>query len=405
MEIGTYEFNIMTAGQSSKSKSVLTPDEEKKQMGLREESFIDQILEDDLDESDIEIEDVPDTQEKKRSTKEIIRKAILGISVTAIVIACGSLINEYRLHKQNQNLMSDVSEMIITQPSTTEPTTEADDIPEDEKPSTTIPSTLPLVERPLTAEEQWEVLRRENPDVVFPENIQLKYAKLYAQNQDFVGQLKADGLGLDFPIVQGVDDKEYIAKNFYGESTRYGCPFVTYTNNIETLDENTVIYGHNMRDGSIFAPLTKYQTLEGYKKAPVITFNTLYQDYQFKVFAVILTNIEPKDDNGYVFTYYWTNLNNEVNHTAYLNQLSQRSLYDTGVDVNPTDKLLTISTCSRDFDDGRLVIVARLVRPGENPEVDTSRAVKNEKPRYPQAYYDKKGKKNPYADAYKWQIS
>ncbi len=405
MEIGTYEFNIMTSGQSSKSRNILTPDEEQRQMGLNEENFIDEILEDDVSSDEIEIEDVPDTQEKKISTKEIVRRAILGIAALAIVIACASLINEYRLHRQNQKLMSNVSEMIITQPSTTEPTTQSDNAPGNEKPSTTVPSTLPLVERPLTVEEQWEVLRRENPDVVFPENIQLKYAKLYAQNTDFVGQLKADGLGLDFPIVQGKDDNEYIAKNFYGESTRYGCPFVTYTNNIETLDENTVIYGHNMRDGSIFAPLTKYQTLEGYKKAPVITFNTLYQDYRFKVFAVILTNIEPKHDNGYVFTYYWTNLNNEVNHTAYLNQLSQRSLYDTGVDVNPTDKLLTISTCSRDFDDGRLVIVARLVRPGENPDVDTSRAVKNENPRFPQAYYDKKGKKNPYADAYKWQIS
>lgn len=401
MEIGTYEFNIMTAGQSSKAKSVLTPDEEQRRMGLNEESFIDEILEDDTssDEIEFEVEDVPDTREKKISTKEIIRRAILGISVLAIVIAGASLINEFRLHRQNQNLMSNVSELIITEPPTTQPTTSSDNN------SVTVPSTLPLVERPLTPEEQWEVLRRENPDVVFPENIQLKYAKLYAQNTDFVGQLRADGLGLDFPIVQGKDDNEYIAKNFYGESTRYGCPFVTHTNNIETLDENTVIYGHNMRDGSIFAPLTKYQTLEGYKKAPVITFNTLYQDYQFKVFAVILTNIEPKHDNGYVFTYYWTNLNNEVNHTAYLNQLSQRSLYDTGVDVNPTDKLLTISTCSRDFDDGRLVIVARLVRPGENPEVDTSRAVKNENPRFPQAYYDKKGKKNPYADAYRWQIS
>ncbi len=405
MEMGTYEFNIMTAGQSSKSKNILTPDEERRQMGIQEESFIDEVIEDYSESDDIEIEDIPQKEEKKLPTSEIIRRTILGVSIVAIVIACGSLLNEYRLHKQNENLMSDLSDMIITE-APTEPTTSApDNGPTDKNTSTTVPSTLPLVERPLTVEEQWEALRAENPNIVFPEGLQLKYAKLYAQNTDFVGYLTAPGSELDTPVVQGEDDKEYVEKNFYGESTKYACPFVTSTNNIVTLDENTVIYGHHMRDGSIFGKLDQYRTLDGYKKAPVINFETIYGNYSFKVIATIITNINPKHDNGYVFTYYWTNLNNEVNHTAYLNQLSQRSLYDTGVDVYPTDKLLTLTTCCKDFDDARLVVVARLVRPGESTSVDTSRAVKNENPRFPQAYYDKKNKKNPYADAYKWQIS
>ena len=160
-----------------------------------------------------------------------------------------------------------------------------------------------------------------------------------------------------------------------------------------------------MRDGSIFACLDQYRTLEGYKEAPVISFNTIYQDYNFKVIATMITNINPEDDNNYVFNYFWTNLNTSLNYSAYLNQLSQRSLYDTGVDVTPSDKLLTLSTCCNDFDDARLVVVARLVRPGESLEVDTSRAVENENPRFPQAYYDEEGTKNPFATAYKWQIS
>lgn len=403
MEIGTYEFNIMTAGQSSKSKSVLTPDEEEREMGLREENYIDEIIEETEENDDVEIEDVPEKEENKLPTGEIIRRAVLGISILAIIIACASLLNEYRLHKQNKDLMSDLSDMIITQASTTESAT--DNGPTDKNTSTTVPTTLPLYERPLTVEEQWEALRAENPNIVFPEGLQLKYAKLYAQNTDFVGYLSAPGSELDTPVVQGEDDKEYVEKNFYGESTKYACPFVTSTNNIHTLDENTVIFGHHMRDGSIFGHLDQYRTLDGYKKAPVINFDTIYGNYSFKVIATMITNINPKHDNGYVFTYYWTNLNNEINHSAYLNQLSQRSLYDTGVDVYPTDKLLTLSTCCKDFDDARLVVVARLVRPGESTEVDTSRAIKNENPRYPQAYYDKKNKKNPYADAYKWQIS
>lgn len=403
MEMGTYEFNIMTAGQSSVSKNILTPDEESRQMGLTEENYIDELLEEDFDED--EQEEIPEEKEKTLPSKEIIRRCILAVSIVAIIIACGSLINEYRLHIENKKLMSDLSGMIITQAPTEESTTKKDSSSSGKKPSTTVPTTLPLVERPLTVEEQWEALKAENPDITFPEKLQLKYAKLYAQNTDFVGYLYAEGSELDSPIVQGETDEEYVEKNFYGEYTKYACPFVTHINSIEPLDDNTVIFGHHMRDGSIFGTLDQYRTLEGYKKAPIISFDTIYQDYDFKIIATMVTNIDPKDDNGYVFTYYWTNLNNELNHTAYLNQLSQRSLYDTGVDVLPTDKLLTLSTCCKDFEDARLVIVARLVRPGESTEVDTSRAVENKNPRFPQAYYDEKGKENPFANAYQWQIS
>ncbi|MBE6785473.1 MAG: sortase [Ruminococcaceae bacterium] len=405
MEIGTYEFNIMTAGQGAKAKSVLTPAEEAEQDALHEESYIDEIYEDSFEEE--EEYDEQDTADEKAESKlpsrEIIRRSVLAVAIVAIVIAAATLINEYRLHLQNKSLMQDMSELIITEPST-ETTTQGNKKP-DKGSDKEIPTTLPLQERPLSVEEQWEVLRQENPDITFPEGLQLKYAKLYAQNTDFVGYLKAEGSELDTPIVQGEDDEEYVEKNFYGESTKYACPFVTYTNKMLPLDGNTVIYGHRMRDGSIFGTLDQYKTLEGYKKAPVISFNTLYNDYNFKIIAAMITNIDPKDDNGYVFTYYWTNLNNELNTTAYLNQLSQRSLYDTGVDVLPTDKLLTLSTCCKDFENARFVIVARLVRPGESTEVDTSLAVENPNPRYPQAYYDEKGEENPFANAYKWEIS
>ena len=69
-----------------------------------------------------------------------------------------------------------------------------------------------------------------------------------------------------------------------------------------------------------------------------------------------------------------------------------------------TDKLLTLSTCSHEFDDARLVVVARLVRPGESSETDTSLASLNASVHYPQVYYSKKKQTNPYANAPRWEV-
>ena len=342
------------------------------------------------EEEIIEDEDVDSDEKKPVSRFELIRRCVLGVAVVAIVISVGMLLNEWRLSKENNDVMSEAEGLIITEPTT--------DKKDKDKDKTTT--------KPLSPEEQWAQIKKDYPDVLFPATIQLKYAKLYGENQDFVGYLSADGINLNLPVVQTDNDEVYLKKNFYGSTTKYGCPFVTHLNNISYnhLDMNTVIFGHHMNNGTIFGALDKYKSISGFKSAPVITFNTIYKDYQWKVIAAFITNGYIKDDNNYIFPYYFTNLSATYKMSAYLSELAQRSLYDTGVDVQPTDKLLTLSTCSHEFEDARFVVVARLVRPGESAEVDTSKAVVNSKPRYPQAYYNKKGMTNPYKNANRWVV-
>ncbi len=334
-----------------------------------------------------------DSEGKKKLPKnEIIRRIVLSVSIVAIIIAAGMLINEFRLAKENENVEEEASNLIIEEAPTTNKSNKND------SDSTTAVQ--------LTPEQQWAQIKQEYPSVIFPANIQLKYAKLYAENSDFVGYLSADGVGLNLPVVQSDNDEEYLKKNFYGASTKYGCPFVTHLNSIEPLDMNTVIFGHHMNNNTIFGTLDAYKKIDGFKKAPVITFNTLYKNYSWKIIAAFITNAYGKDDvNNYVFPYYFTTLSTYERFSAYLNELSQRSLYDTGVDVVATDKILTLSTCSHEFEDARFVVVARLVRPGESTSVDTSKAVVNSSPRYPQAYYNaKKIKNNPYKNASQWEV-
>ncbi len=400
MEMSTFEFNAMAQRRRSTAKAVKQPGKARDiSETLPNETQIEIEEMDELVETDIG-EEGAENKNKKISTGEIIRRIVLGVSVIAIVIASAVLINEYRLSKENDELEQDISDLIIDTETTTQTNNEKDDEKDNEDDTTTTEEQTTV----LTPQQQWEQIKADYPNVIFPAGLQLKYAKLYAENSDFVGYLSADGANINLPIVQTTDDSYYLDKNFYGKTTKYGCPFVTHLNNIEPLDLNTVIFGHHMNNGTVFGALDKYKTIEGFKAAPVIEFNTLYKDYSWKVIAAFVTNAYEKDDNGYIFRYYFTSLSTEERYSAYLNELAQRSLYDTGVDVLPTDKILTLSTCSHEFTDARFVVVARLVRDGESTEVDVSRATVNSNVRYPQAYYDKKGISNPYKNASQWEV-
>lgn len=417
MEMSVYELNAMAHKYHTTSKAVRKPDEG----SLDVEEYEEEILFDDDDEQeDILAEEISEEQEKERKEREkakkkkkaakaeLIRKIVLAISLIAIVVSALMLYNEFRLSKENEQVNEDVSNLIIDiEPLEQNPDSGNTDSGNDNGDGSG-DTVEPEPEPELTVEQQWANVKAEFPDVVFPSNIQLKYARLYGTNQDFVGYLSAPGIDMNLPIVQANDDEYYLKKNFYGKNTKYGCPFVTHVNNIPvpgaSLDMNTVIFGHHMNDGSVFGALDAYKSIDGFKAAPVISFNTLYQDYEWKVIAAFITNAYETEDNGYVFKYYFTNLSTEDRFAAFLNELSQRSLYDTGVDVMPTDKILTLSTCSHEFEEARFVVVARLVRVGESAEVDTSKATINPSPRYPQAYYDKKKITNPYANAYRWEV-
>lgn len=349
-----------------------------------------------LDIEEVALESLKE-KKKKISKGEIVRRVILSVALIAIVVSLCVLGNQYIQYKKNKDLEDSFDNMIITEAPTTEKdkTNKSDkkDNKEEKEETTT---------RQLTIEEQWAQLKKDYPNVQFPAGLSLTYAKFYAANQDFVGYLKIDELGIGLPVVQSQEEDYYLRRNIYKQKSKYGCPYVPTNSDMVNLDRNTVIYGHNMSDGSIFAPLNKYKTLDGFKSAPVIQFDTLYGSYKWKVVAAFISNASPEQDNGYVFPYNFTKLENNDTFMNYIECLKERSLYDTGVDILPTDKILTLSTCTYDFDDGRFVVVARMVRPGESESVDTSKATANEKPHYPQAYYDKKKKKNPYKNAEKW---
>lgn len=241
-----------------------------------------------------------------------------------------------------------------------------------------------------------------------PAEVQPKYRAAYTENNDLVGWITVPNTAINHPVMQSDDNEFYLRHDFYKNYLRRGTIFMDYRNSFDPFDKNTILYGHNYLDSTMFSDLEKYKDIEFYKTAPVIEFNTIYRDYKWKVFAVFLTTASPELDNGYVFNYIYPFMTDE-NFAEFIAEVDKRSLYHTDVEVLPTDKILTLSTCTRDMDlssrkqeDARCVVMARLVRDGESEEVNVSVATVNENPKYPQLWYDKFGLSNPYRNDEKW---
>lgn len=241
-----------------------------------------------------------------------------------------------------------------------------------------------------------------------PTEVQPKYREAYTQNDDMIGWITVPNTAINHPVMQTGDNDYYLRHNFYKTVKRGGAIFMDYRNSVDVFDKNTILYGHNNLDHTMFSDLEKYKDIEFYKTSPVIDFNTINGNYKWKVFAVFLTTASPELDNGYVFNYIYPSMADD-NFADFITEVSKRSLYHTDVEVLPTDKILTLSTCTRDLDlnrreqkDARCVVMARLVRDGESTAVNVSAATVNPNPKYPQLWYDKYKLQNPYRNDEKW---
>lgn len=239
------------------------------------------------------------------------------------------------------------------------------------------------------------------------------FSSVYSMNTDTVGWIKVPNTNIDYPVVQFTNNDYYLNHDFDKKYNYRGAIFMDYRNNPIDLDSNTIIYGHNCYDKTMFSELDQYDNLDFYKKTPVFEFSTFEKKYQWKIYAVFITNAKAEEDNDYVFNYIYPYMDGE-NFNGFIEEVNKRRLYVTDVDINDDDKMLVLSTCVRNLDtknkygrtiyraDGRLVVLARAVRDGESVEVDVSKAYLNNNPKYPQLWYDNKNIENPFKDDEKW---
>lgn len=186
---------------------------------------------------------------------------------------------------------------------------------------------------------------------------------LHKTNKDLIGWLSIDGV-LNLPVVYR-NNSYYMDHDFYGEESISGTVFLDVHHALSRRAQNLLLYGHNMRDGSMFGHLTHYQDRSYYQSHAFIDFATLYERERYVIFAVMEVSTDPRQSNYVNFAGHSSFASVEA-FDAYLEEVSEKSLYQTSVEVSANDALLTLATC---HGDNRLVLLARRVRDGENEAV------------------------------------
>lgn len=182
---------------------------------------------------------------------------------------------------------------------------------------------------------------------------------MYRENSDLAGWLSIEGMKIDYPVMQCEDDEYYLHHDFDGEDSKYGCLYVRNRADLEK-GTNFLIYGHNMKDGSMFGDLDLYKEEEFYREHTKIAFNTLFEEYTYEIVAVFLSQIYNEEDD--VFKYYqFYEAETEEEFNAFYENIKELSLYDTGVEAKFGDTFLTLSTCAYHVKNGRLAVVAKRV--------------------------------------------
>ena len=185
-------------------------------------------------------------------------------------------------------------------------------------------------------------------------------SKLYDENNELYGWIKIEGTNIDYPVMFKKQSDYYINHNFYKEKNSAGSIFIDKYNIVEPRDTNLILYGHNMKDGTMFHDLINYKEYDYYISHKNISFNTLTSEDNYEIIAVFLSKVYNVDEDVFKF-YKFYSAHNTESFNYYIDNVKALSLYDTGVTAEYGDELITLSTCEYSTDNGRFVVVAKKI--------------------------------------------
>lgn len=236
----------------------------------------------------------------------------------------------------------------------------------------------------------------------YPEGMLAAFQALYDRNPDVRGWIsfhatgKRDFLNIEYPIVYSGDNVKYLKTDFDGKKNKNGTVFFDEKNHIESPQDTNkalIVYGHNMASGQMFANLNKLMGSEyNARAAAQFTMSTLYERSDYQVISAMLT------DEDEIAKWYCsvrrTEFSSDEDFLNYVQRLRDRSFFDYPVEVKADDELALLVTCTgksaSKLDNGRMVIVARKMKPGDAP-TNVNKIQKNSDVIMPRSWYANQG--------------
>lgn len=191
------------------------------------------------------------------------------------------------------------------------------------------------------------------------------YAESYLANADMAGWLQIPGTIIDYPIMWTPGDENYyLYRGFNKKDNKNGCLILDTDSSLDPLTTNLIIHGHNMKSGAMFGDLTEYEDKGYYEEHKQIILHTRECQRNYKVIAVFRSQVFKKTDNVFKF-YKFFQADTEEEFNDFYDNIKALSLYDTGVTAEFGDRFITLSTCVYHVTNGRFVVVAKEVEPGD----------------------------------------
>lgn len=200
-----------------------------------------------------------------------------------------------------------------------------------------------------------EAEKKEEPN----KQIRTEFKTLIERNEDTFGWITIEGTSIDYPVIQAENNEFYLDHNFNKEEDEKGSIYIDYRNNLDEQDDNYIIYGHKIKDGTMFSDLTKYvgkeTFIQYFKNNNIITFNTLYEDMKWQIFSACVVDLDKEDYHLY------TKYKNREKYLEFLNNAKEKSFVKSDVELDENDKILTLVTCNFWFENSRVIIHAKLI--------------------------------------------
>lgn len=210
----------------------------------------------------------------------------------------------------------------------------------------TPPAATPPLE--LSPEEEEEYIDPE----ISPKAV--NFDLLLADGAEVVAWIYGPGTVIDYPVVQTEDNQFYLNHMYNGAWNSSGTIFIDCKCQPDFAGDNTILYGHNMNDYSMFASLLNYKDQAYYEAHPVLYINSPEQNYRLELFAGFTT---ASDSNAYTLSF----LDEDVK-AAYIEDVKSQSLFNSDVQVGARDKLAILSTCTYDYQDARFIVIGKLIK-------------------------------------------